>query len=101
MVNPIVLAARLAAVAATAPATAAAAAASNRPSPRSGLQDAALGIIFGLAALALIMVLVRSTVRLRAKQFGLDDWLIALAMTISVGETFIAFKGALTYSLLA
>ena len=93
MVNPIVLAARLAAVAAG-PATAAAAV--SRPEPRSGLQDAALAIIIGLAGLALIMVVVRSTVRLRAKQFGLDDWLISFAMAISVGETFIAYKGVYT-----
>jgi hypothetical protein len=70
-----------------------AATAATNQDPTSGLQDIALAILFALPSLALITVVIRSSVRWSLRQFALDDWLICAAMLISIGETFISYKG--------
>lgn len=55
------------------------------------LQIFALFIIFFFPAVALVVVLIRVAGRLATAQFGWDDWLISVAMFLSVAETIISF----------
>lgn len=60
------------------------------PTPTS-LQIFAIFIIIFFPALALVVVLIRVAGRLATSQFGWDDWLISMAMLLSVAETIISF----------
>ncbi|KAK3375397.1 hypothetical protein B0H63DRAFT_563309 [Podospora didyma] len=60
------------------------------PAP-SGLQIFALFVNFFFPALALFVVATRAAGRLATRQFGLDDWLICIAMLMSVAETVISY----------
>ncbi|KAL1837086.1 hypothetical protein VTJ49DRAFT_4296 [Mycothermus thermophilus] len=57
----------------------------------SGLQGFALFVNFFFPALALIVVSVRVTGRASAGQFAVDDWLVCVAMLMSVAETVVSF----------
>ncbi|KAG7290729.1 hypothetical protein NEMBOFW57_000732 [Staphylotrichum longicolle] len=60
------------------------------PAP-TGLQNFALFINFFFPALALLVVSVRVAGRVAASQFAADDWLVCVAMLMSVAETIISF----------
>ncbi|KAK3379860.1 hypothetical protein B0T24DRAFT_172294 [Lasiosphaeria ovina] len=60
------------------------------PAP-SGLQIFALFVNFFFPALALLVVATRAAGRLATRQFALDDWLICIAMLMSVAETIISY----------
>lgn len=57
----------------------------------SGLQIFALFINFFFPGLALIVVSIRVAGRVAAHQFAVDDWLVCVAMLMSVAETVISF----------
>lgn len=57
----------------------------------SGLQIFALFINFFFPALALLIVSVRVAGRLASGLFAVDDWLVCIAMLMSVAETVISF----------
>ncbi|KAL2181478.1 uncharacterized protein P884DRAFT_189349 [Thermothelomyces heterothallicus CBS 202.75] len=57
----------------------------------SGLQIFALSVNFALPALALLAVSVRVAGRLAARLFGIDDWLVCIAMLLSLAQTVISF----------
>ena len=57
----------------------------------SGLQIFALFINFFFPALALLVVTVRVAGRVAASQLAADDWLICVAMLMSIAETIISF----------
>ena len=57
----------------------------------SGLQIFALFINFFFPGLALIVVCTRVAGRVAARQFAVDDWLVCVAMLMSVAETVISF----------
>lgn len=59
--------------------------------PATPLQIFALFIIFFFPAIALVVVLVRVAGRLASVQFGWDDWLISIAMFLSIVETVISY----------
>lgn len=59
--------------------------------PASGLQIFALFVNFFFPALALLVVAVRVAGRVAVGQFALDDWLVCIAMLMSVAETVISF----------
>ncbi len=63
----------------------------NPDLPSSPMQNISIGIVIAVTALALIVVSIRVAARLWAKQFGLDDWLISIAMVISVAETYASY----------
>ncbi|KAL8371274.1 hypothetical protein RB595_001220 [Gaeumannomyces hyphopodioides] len=63
----------------------------NPPEATSGLQRLAIAIIFVFAALALVIIVLRAVGRIRTRQFGLDDWLISIAMFLSVLETIFSY----------
>ncbi|EJT81072.1 hypothetical protein GGTG_01059 [Gaeumannomyces tritici R3-111a-1] len=63
----------------------------NPPEATSGLQRLAIAIIFVFAALALVIIVLRAVGRIRTRQFGLDDWLISVAMFLSVLETIFSY----------
>ncbi|KAI1085630.1 hypothetical protein F5B20DRAFT_10041 [Whalleya microplaca] len=58
-----------------------------RPDPSSSEQDAAIAIIMGFPAVALLIVSIRVAGRLSSRQFGLDDGLICIATVLSICET--------------
>jgi hypothetical protein len=60
------------------------------PAP-TGLQIFALFVNFFFPALALLVVTVRVAGRVAADQFAADDWLVCVAMLMSVAETIISF----------
>ncbi|KAB5558618.1 hypothetical protein GE09DRAFT_119580 [Coniochaeta sp. 2T2.1] len=60
------------------------------PTPTS-LQIFAIAIIFVFPALALVVVIIRSAGRIAIRQFGWDDWLICIAMLLSIAETVISY----------
>ncbi|KAK0621206.1 hypothetical protein B0T17DRAFT_591139 [Bombardia bombarda] len=60
------------------------------PAP-TGLQIFALFVNFFFPALALAVVATRAAGRLATNQFGWDDWLVCIAMLMSVAETVISF----------
>ncbi len=60
------------------------------PAP-TGLQIFALFVNFFFPALALLVVTVRVAGRVAANQFAADDWLVCVAMLMSVAETIISF----------
>lgn len=62
----------------------------SSPAP-SGLQTFAIFVNFFFPALALVVVSVRVAGRVVASQFALDDWLVCVAMFLSIGETVISF----------
>jgi len=62
----------------------------SSPAP-SGLQIFALFVTFFFPALALIVVSTRAAGRFATNQFGWDDWLVCIAMLMSVAETVISF----------
>jgi hypothetical protein len=57
----------------------------------SGLQIFALVINFSFPALALLVVSIRVAGRVAASLFAVDDWLVCIAMLMSVAETVISF----------
>jgi hypothetical protein len=57
----------------------------------SGIQIFALFINFFFPGLALIVVCTRVAGRVAARQFAVDDWLVCVAMLMSVAETVISF----------
>ena len=57
----------------------------------SGLQIFALCINFFFPALALLVVSIRVAGRVAASLFAVDDWLVCIAMLMSVAETVISF----------
>ncbi|KAK3357093.1 hypothetical protein B0T25DRAFT_146694 [Lasiosphaeria hispida] len=62
--------------------------------PNSGpprLQVFALFVNFFFPALALVVVSTRAAGRLATRQFGWDDWLVCIAMMMSVAETVISY----------
>lgn len=67
----------------------------SSPAP-SGLQIFAIFINFFFPALALIVVSIRAAGRFATGRFGWDDWLVCIAMVLSVGETIISFFCTLT-----
>ncbi|KAM7184660.1 hypothetical protein V8F33_012863 [Rhypophila sp. PSN 637] len=62
----------------------------SSPAP-SGLQIFAIFVNFFFPALALIVVTTRAAGRFATGRFGWDDWLVCIAMVLSVGETVISF----------
>lgn len=62
----------------------------SSPAP-SGLQIFAIFVNFFFPALALIVVTIRAVGRFATNRFGWDDWLVCIAMVLSVGETVISF----------
>ncbi|KAK4123856.1 hypothetical protein N657DRAFT_690511 [Parathielavia appendiculata] len=62
----------------------------SSPAP-TGLQIFALSVNFLFPALALLVVSVRVAGRVAASQLGVDDWLICIAMLMSVAETVFSF----------
>lgn len=60
-------------------------------SPASGLQVFALFVNFFFPSLALLVVSVRVAGRVAASQFALDDWLVCVAMLMSIAETIMSF----------
>ncbi|KAL2258980.1 hypothetical protein VTK26DRAFT_7498 [Humicola hyalothermophila] len=62
----------------------------SSPAP-SGLQTFAIFVNFFFPALALVVVSIRVAGRVVASQFALDDWLVCVAMLLSIGETAISF----------
>lgn len=65
-------------------------AASFRPET-SRLQTFALFVNFFFPSLALIVVAIRAAGRLATRQFALDDWLVSVAMLMSIAETVISY----------
>ncbi|KAK3333315.1 hypothetical protein B0T19DRAFT_122478 [Cercophora scortea] len=59
--------------------------------PATGLQILALFINFFFPGLALVVVVTRAAGRLASNQFGWDDWLVCIAMLMSIAETIISF----------
>jgi hypothetical protein len=59
--------------------------------PASGLQIFALFVNFFFPGLALLVVSVRVAGRVAANQFAVDDWLVCIAMLMSIAETVISF----------
>ncbi|KAH8894864.1 hypothetical protein GQ53DRAFT_715529, partial [Thozetella sp. PMI_491] len=59
--------------------------------PATGLQIFAIFINFFFPSLALVVVGIRAAGRLATSQFGLDDWLVSIAMFLSVAETVVSF----------
>ncbi len=59
--------------------------------PPTGLQIFAIFITFFFPALALVVVGIRAAGRLATHQFGWDDWLVSIAMLLSVAETVISY----------
>ncbi|CAK7216614.1 hypothetical protein SBRCBS47491_002887 [Sporothrix bragantina] len=59
--------------------------------PTTGLQNFAIAIDFIFPAVALLVVIARVAGRLSSRQFGLDDWLIVIAMVFSLIQTVISF----------
>ncbi len=57
----------------------------------TGLQIFALFVNFFFPALALVVVSIRVAGRVAATQFALDDWLVCVAMLLSIAETIISF----------
>lgn len=57
----------------------------------SGLQTFALFINFFFPALALVVVSARVAGRVVASRLAVEDWLVCLAMLLSVAETVISF----------
>jgi hypothetical protein len=55
------------------------------------LQIFALFVNFFFPALAFIFVCARVVGRVTTRQFGLDDWLVSLAMLMSIAETIISY----------
>ena len=55
------------------------------------LQVFALFVNFFFPAVALIIVSTRAAGRLAIRQFGWDDWLVCIAMLMSVAETVISY----------
>lgn len=62
----------------------------SSPAP-TGLQIFAIFVNFFFPGLALIVVTTRAAGRFATSQFGWDDWLVCIAMVMSVGETVISF----------
>ncbi|EAQ91150.1 hypothetical protein CHGG_03085 [Chaetomium globosum CBS 148.51] len=60
-------------------------------SPASGLQTFALFINFFFPALALVVVSARVAGRVVASRLAVEDWLVCIAMLLSVAETIISF----------
>lgn len=59
--------------------------------PPSRPQIFVLVINFLFPALALLVVSVRVAGRVAANQFAVDDWLVCIAMLMSIAETVISF----------
>ncbi|TLD30909.1 hypothetical protein PspLS_02054 [Pyricularia sp. CBS 133598] len=59
--------------------------------PTSELQTVAIAIIFIFPALALLVVVLRAMGRASTRQFGLDDWLISIAMLLSLIQTLMSY----------
>ncbi|CAK7203914.1 hypothetical protein SEUCBS139899_006664 [Sporothrix eucalyptigena] len=59
--------------------------------PTTGLQNFAIAINFIFPAVALLVVVARVAGRLSSRQFGLDDWLIAIAMFLSLIQTGLSY----------
>ncbi len=57
----------------------------------SPLQSFAIFVNFFFPALALIVVIVRVAGRVAARQLAADDWLVCVAMLMSVAETIISY----------
>lgn len=55
------------------------------------LQTFALFVNFFFPSLALIVVAIRAAGRLATHQFALDDWLVSIAMLMSIAETAISY----------
>lgn len=55
--------------------------------PTSPMQKFAIAILIFFPAFALMIVVVRVATRWQARQLGLDDWLICVAMAMSIAET--------------
>ena len=53
--------------------------------PSTWLQTFAIFIIFFFPALALVVIVCRDAGRLASRQFGLDDWLVTIAMVGDLG----------------
>ncbi|KAK3302295.1 uncharacterized protein B0T15DRAFT_496765 [Chaetomium strumarium] len=60
------------------------------PGP-TGPQSFALFVNFFFPALALLVVSIRVAGRVAANQFAVDDWLVCIAMLMSIAETVISF----------
>lgn len=72
----------------------------SSPAP-SGLQIFAIFVNFFFPALALIVVIIRAAGRVATGRFGWDDWLVCIAMVLSVGETVISFFCMFQYYILS
>jgi len=55
------------------------------------LQIFAVFVNFFFPALAFIFVTARAIGRVTTRQFGLDDWLVCIAMLMSLAETVISY----------
>lgn len=55
--------------------------------PSSSMQKLAMAILLFFPAFALLTVVIRAAARWQARQFDLDDWLICIAMALSIAET--------------
>ena len=63
---------------------------SNYPPP-TGLQIFAIFINFFFPSVALVVVGIRAAGRLATNQFGWDDWLVSIAMLMSVAQTALSY----------
>jgi len=62
------------------------------PNPGSAkLQTFALFVNFFFPSLALVVVTTRTAGKLLNRQFKLDDWLICIAMVMSIAETVLSY----------
>jgi hypothetical protein len=57
----------------------------------SRLQIFAIFVNFFFPALAFIFVCARAVGRVTTRQFGLDDWLVCIAMVMSITQTTISY----------
>lgn len=64
---------------------------SSLGSGSTGLQTFALFVNFFFPSLALVVVTTRSAGNLINHQFKLDDWLVCIAMVMSVAETVLSY----------
>ncbi|KAK4169440.1 hypothetical protein QBC43DRAFT_62189 [Cladorrhinum sp. PSN259] len=59
--------------------------------PASGLQIFALFVNFFFPALALVVVSIRVAGRVATAHFAIDDWLVCIAMLMSIAQTILSF----------
>ena len=59
--------------------------------PASGLQIFAIFVNFFFPAVALVVVSIRVAGRVATSNLAIDDWLVCIAMLMSVAETIISY----------